>query len=149
MEGTKGYKYLGITEDSTGKPTKETITKIKKELAARAERLCKTKLNAKNLFKALNEHALSLINYHIGVLRLEPEDFSEIDHEIRQILTYHKVHMQPACKERLYLPRLELGRGLQSVEHKSEQMLLQLKTSEHISTRRVTILKVEIRHIDS
>ena len=51
--------------------------------------------------------------------------------------------MQPACKERLYLPRLELGRGLQSVEHKSEQMLLQLKTSEHISTRRVTILKVE------
>src|ERR1700722_12178996 len=148
LEGTKGYKYLGIIEDSTGRPTKETLTKIRAELAARAERLCKTKLNAKNLFKALNEHALSLLNYHVGVLRLEPEDFSEIDHEIRQILTYHKVHMQPACRERLYLPRSEMGRGLQSVEHKSEQMLLQLKTTlsryQSISTRRAAILKVEM-----
>ena len=106
-------------------------------MIARAERLCSSKLNAKNLFKALNEHALSLINYHIGVLRLEPEDFSEIDHEIRH---KHRVHMQPACRERLYLPRSEMGRGLQSIEQKSEHMLLQLKTSEHISTRRAAIL---------
>ena len=37
-----------------------------------------------------------------------------------------------------------MGRGLQSVEQKSEHMLLQLKTSEHISTRRAAILKVEM-----
>ena len=148
LDGTKGYKYLGIIEDSTGRPTKETLAKIKMELTARAERLCKTKLNAKNLFKALNEHALSLVNYHIGVLRLEPEDFSHIDHEIRQILIRHKVHMQPACRERLYLPRAEMGRGLHNIEHKSEQMLLQLKSTlvrhQHTSTRRAAILKVEM-----
>ena len=105
-------------------------------------------MNAKNLFKALNEHALSLINYHIGVLRLEPEDFSDIDHEIRQILMKDKVHMQPACRERLYLPRSELGRGLESVEHKREQKHVQVKSTvvrhQHISTRRAAILKVEM-----
>lgn len=55
LEGTKGYKYVGIIEDSSGKARKERIAKIKRELAARAERLCKTKLNAKNVLKALNE----------------------------------------------------------------------------------------------
>ncbi|KAI5171264.1 hypothetical protein PAEPH01_1607 [Pancytospora epiphaga] len=33
------------------------------------------------------------------------------------------MHKQPACKERLYLPRDEMGRGLHSVEHRSELML--------------------------
>ncbi len=55
--------------------------------------------------------------------------------------------MQPACKERLYLPREEMGKGLQNVEFRSEHMLLQLKDtlekSKHISTRRAAILKVE------
>ena len=41
----------------------ETLVKIKAELAARAERLCKTKLNAKNLFKALNEIRQILIGH--------------------------------------------------------------------------------------
>ena len=38
LDGTKGYKYLGIIEDSTGRPTKETLAKIKAELTARAEK---------------------------------------------------------------------------------------------------------------
>ncbi|KAI4293362.1 hypothetical protein PAPHI01_2636, partial [Pancytospora philotis] len=55
--------------------------------------------------------------------------------------------MQPACLERLYLPRNELGRGLASVEHRSEQMLLQmhhtLAKRAPLSTRCSAILKVE------
>ena len=113
----------------------------------RAKRLCNTNLNAKNLFKALNEHALSLMNYYIGVLKIEPEEFANIDHEIRQILIKFKVHMQPANKERLYLPRSEMGRGLNNIEMKSENMLLQLKLTleeyKNTSTRRSAILTVE------
>ncbi|TBU11275.1 hypothetical protein CWI38_1288p0020 [Hamiltosporidium tvaerminnensis] len=46
-----------------------------------------------------------------------------------------------------YLPRKELGRGLHSVEFKSEHMLLQLldclEKHKYTSTRRAAILKVE------
>ncbi|KAF7675363.1 hypothetical protein TCON_2719, partial [Astathelohania contejeani] len=89
-------------------------------------RLCESNLNSKNLFKAINEHAISLVNYHIGLQHLEPADFLKLEHKIRQILIKHKVHLKPGCKERLYLPRTEMGRVLYSVEMKSEYMLLQL-----------------------
>ena len=147
MEGQKGYKYLGIIEDSTSKPSNECIIKIKNEIINRLEKICKTQLNAKNLFKAINERAISLINYYVGVLKLETSDFSDLDHEIRQVLIKHSIHMQPACKERLYIPRQEMGRGLQNVEFKSEQMLFQLYNTlnlhKNTSTRRAAILKVE------
>ncbi|TBU10851.1 reverse transcriptase [Hamiltosporidium tvaerminnensis] len=117
LEGVSVYKYLGIIEDSRGIPTRAHLKK----------------LNVKNLFSAINQHAISLINYHIGVLRLEPADFSKLDDVVRAVL-------------RLYLPRTELGRGLHSVELRSEHMLLQLldclEKRIEISTRRVAILKV-------
>ena len=137
----------GVFEDSKSRITNETLSKIKDELAARIRRLCKSRLNAKNLIKAINEHAISLVNYYVGLLKLEPEDYRDIDSEIRKILSEEQVHLQPACMERLYLPREELGRGLHCVEHRSEQMLLQLHNtldaSKEISTRRAAILKVE------
>lgn len=99
------------------------------------------------MFKAINEHALSSLNYQIGVLKLEANGFKEIDESIRQVLMNHKIHLQPGCKERLYFPREYLGRGLLTIEHKSETILLQLSENltarEGISKRRATIMKVE------
>ncbi|MCB1712868.1 MAG: hypothetical protein KDH96_10425 [Candidatus Riesia sp.] len=147
IEGTSSYKYLGIIENPDSSVAVESFEKIRDEILKRVQRLCETKLNAKNLFKAINEHAISVINYHIGVLKLEPEQFSRLDDDIRNILMDNKIHLQPACKERLYLPRELLGRGLCSIEHRSEHMLLELKKtlekSEKISLRRAAILKVE------
>ncbi|KAM0680155.1 hypothetical protein GINT2_001538 [Glugoides intestinalis] len=60
LEGPEGYKYLGIIEDAKNSVMSESLEKIKKEIYLRVERL-----NAKNLFKAINEHAISVINYHI------------------------------------------------------------------------------------
>lgn len=78
---------------------------------------------------------------------MEPKDYSLLDHEIRQILIRQRIHFQPACKERLYLPRKELGRGLHCLEHRSEAMLLnlylKLKSEEGLGTRRDAVLKVE------
>jgi hypothetical protein len=145
--GTEGYKYLGITEDSCSRTKPETLEKIKNKIMGRVDRLCRTRLNAKNLMIAINEHAISPLNYYIGVIDIEPEEYRRIDDEIRQILIKYGVHKQPACKERLYLPRGELGRGLQKVEHKSELMIFQLKqTFEQTkgrSLRREAILKAE------
>ncbi len=63
------------------------------------------------------------------------------------MLVHNGIHLQPACKERLYLPRSVLGRGLVSIEHRSEAMLLKLLEDFYISRlvhkRRVAILKVQ------
>jgi hypothetical protein len=147
LEGSQGYKYLGITEDSRSRPTIESYDKIKAELYARVERICQTRLNGKNAMKAINEHGINLINYYVGLLRLEPQHWADLDTGIRQILNKHGMHMQPGCLERLYLPRDELGRGLVNVEARSEQMLFQLHEALRVgaatSTRRAAILKVE------
>ena len=110
LEGHQGYKYLGITEYASSIIKRETFDKVRDEILARVEKLCKTKLN---------EHAVLVINYHIELVKLEPEDFRSLDHDIRQVLTNYQVHLQPACKERLYLPRAEMGRGLVNIEHNS------------------------------
>jgi hypothetical protein len=59
----------------------------------------------------------------------------------------YKIHLQPAKKERLYLPRSKLKRGLCNIEHKSENLLLELnkalERSKNVSLRRAAILKVE------
>ncbi|KAL6122446.1 hypothetical protein NUSPORA_00483 [Nucleospora cyclopteri] len=142
MDGNQRYKYLGIIENSKSEDMGETAEKCKVELLDRVENLCKTKLNGKNLFRAINEHAISLINYYIGVLKIKPDDFARLNDEIRFILTKNKINFQSSCKERLYLPRTEMGRGLCSVEQRSEQMLLQLKTQfekeHHRSIRKAT-----------
>ncbi|KAF7682599.1 hypothetical protein TCON_2182 [Astathelohania contejeani] len=90
----------------------------------RVYRLCNSNLNAKNLFKVINEHTIALINYHIGLQHLEPADFAAIDQKVCLSIIKHNVHLKPGCKERLYLSRNEMGRGLYSVEIKSECMLL-------------------------
>ncbi|EQB61450.1 hypothetical protein NAPIS_ORF00970 [Vairimorpha apis BRL 01] len=106
-----------------------------------------TKLNGVNMIRAINEHAISVINYHVGLLKLEPEEYKKLDFEIRKVLIKHHIHLQPACKERLYLPRSEMGRGLACVEHRSERMLLNMYNSiietKNSSLRRAAILKVE------
>ncbi len=74
-------------------------------------------------------------------------DFRSLDFEIRQVLIRHHIHLQPACKERLYLPRNDMGMGLTCIEHRSESMLLcmhqSLTGSRNSSLRRAAILKVE------
>ena len=95
----------------------------------------------------LNEHAMSLINYYVGVLPVDATEYEALDHQVRQVLLKHHAHYQAVCKERLYLPRDEMGRGLKCLSHQSELMLLQLHNTltdgASISTRRAAILKVE------
>ncbi|TBU10083.1 hypothetical protein CWI38_2036p0010, partial [Hamiltosporidium tvaerminnensis] len=57
LEGVSVYKYLGIIEDSRGIPTRSSFEEVQSKLISRVERLCHTRLNAKKLFSAINQHA--------------------------------------------------------------------------------------------
>ncbi|KAK6090309.1 hypothetical protein P3W45_000666 [Vairimorpha bombi] len=104
-------------------------------------------LNGRNLIAAINQHTISLINYYIGILNIEPNKYEEFDERVRLILIKHPVHQQHACKERLYLPRKALGRGLVNIELKSERMLLKLfniiENSKETCLRRRAIFYTE------
>jgi hypothetical protein len=67
--------------------------KVRNEIIKRTRRLCETHLNSRNLFKSINEYAISVINYHIGILKLEPSDFKKLDDEIRKVLMDYKIHL--------------------------------------------------------
>ncbi|KAI5169965.1 hypothetical protein PAEPH01_1133 [Pancytospora epiphaga] len=128
LEGKDGYKYLGIIEVNRSRQSRESYTKLQSALYTRVKHLCNTRLNGKNLIKAINEHAINLINYYVGLLRLKPKDYAALNKRVRAILTYQGVHLQTDYLERLYLPRDEMGRGLHNIEMRSEQMLFQFST---------------------
>ncbi|XP_029657681.1 uncharacterized protein LOC115231938 [Octopus sinensis] len=147
IDGINGYRYLGVLEDGGSNVLKNRVMdSILENVKKRITMLSKTKLNSVNLFRAINEYALSLYNYYIGLINIEPSEFDDIDRQIRQLLTSLRLHLKPANKERLYLNRKALGRGLSSVTFKSELMLFQFLTSlENMSTiclRRAGILRV-------
>ncbi|XP_029654480.1 uncharacterized protein LOC115227916 [Octopus sinensis] len=149
-----GYRYLGVLEDKGSNLLKhEVMKKIAENVKKRIESLVNTKLNAVNLFKAINEYSLSLYNYYIGLIDIEPHEFQAIDTEVRRILSNLHVHLKPANKERLYISRSNLGRGLNSIVHKSECMLYQfltdLERKSAMCLRKAGILRVLkiIKHI--
>ena len=73
-----GYKYLGILENSQNVVKNENKEILKQKILMRIEALCTTKLNARNLFRGINEFAISTINYYIGILNYEPEEFEQL-----------------------------------------------------------------------
>jgi hypothetical protein len=112
------YKYLGVLEDYRSNIRLENKERIKNDVYERIIKLCNGKLNSVNLFRSLNEYAISKLNYYIGLIDFEPKEFQEIDLMIRRILIKHKIHFKPACLERQYMSRKEFGRGLENVNHK-------------------------------
>ena len=142
------YKYLGIHEDCTNKVSPITKQGIQEELFSRLHKLCQTRLNSRNLFRAINEYALSILNYHIALVDYMEEEFEDIDLKIRTILRTYKIHYQPASLERIYLPRKENGRGLHNVVHKAEKITLafnQYLSSPSHNIRKDAIWEMELK----
>ncbi|KAF7683760.1 hypothetical protein TCON_1027 [Astathelohania contejeani] len=70
LDNIKVYKYLGMIEHHSSNIMRESFEKVRCELLARVNRLCESNLNSKNLFKAINEDAIFLVKYHIGLQHL-------------------------------------------------------------------------------
>ncbi|KAI5150893.1 hypothetical protein ENBRE01_1768 [Enteropsectra breve] len=122
IDELNGYKYLGILEGAKEVKTQLVKENIREKILNRVKLLCETKLNARNLFLAINEFAISPINYYIGLVEYETEELQELDREIRKILRGKKIHAQDSNTERLYLKRNDMGRGLICIEHKWEKI---------------------------
>ena len=143
LEAHSTYKYMGFDECNDGRivEKKKTITEM---VMQRIEMLTSTKLNARNLFTAINEHALCLVDYCFGVVHTTATEMKELDAKVRMILTNAGAHAIQNCPERLYLARKQLGRGLSSLELKREGILSKmwstLNNQEHMTYMRKMVV---------
>jgi hypothetical protein len=66
------------------------------------------------------------MNYYIGLLPYEPEEFDLTDRKVRSVLAEFKVTRRASNMDRLYMKRDKLGRGLTCMVEKAELMLLKM-----------------------
>ena len=113
--GMTSYKYLGILESDNIK-NQEMKTAIRKEYFSRVKAILKSKLNSGNTVKAVNTWAVPVVRYSGGIVDWTKEDLENIDRKTRKLMTINKALHPRACVARLYIPREEGGKGMQSVE---------------------------------
>ena len=77
---------------------------------------------------------------------MEYSDYKKIGIDVRKALIKHKIHLQPANIERLYLPKNELRRGIGNIIHKSKKielwLFIMLDDVKNTSIGRTMILKM-------
>ena len=117
----------------------EIKDKIKKEYYRRVRQLTSLNLNGGNTIRAINSWAVSLVRYSAGILKWTKDELKAMDRKTRKIMTMNRMY-------RLYIPRMEGGRGLLSIADcveteeqnlslyldQSEERLLRLSKSERI-----------------
>ena len=133
LESDKGYIYLGILEANDIMHT-ETKDKIQKKYYRRVTQLTSSKLNGGNTIRAINSRAVSLVRYSAGILKWTKDEMNIMDRKTRKIKTMNRMYQPQSGTDRLYIPRLDGGRGLLSiadcVETEEQNLSLYLDQSE-------------------
>ena len=90
--------------------------KLRNEYKRIVRKVLQSKLNGKNMVKAINTWAVSSLRYSAPFIEWTREELRTMDRMTRKML---KMHLSLNPREsvcRLYLPRKEGGRGLIAVE---------------------------------
>ena len=127
MQEHETYKYLGFQQN-----TKLNHTKIKTELTqkykSRLTTILNTKLNAKNIVKAINTFAIPLLTYSFGIIKWTQTDTESINRLNRTMLTKHKMQHPKSAIQRTTLPRKLGGRGLIDITELHTKQINNLRT---------------------
>jgi len=86
--------------------------KLSEEYLNRTKSLLKTKLNGKNMIKAINTYATPVLTFSFGIVKWTPTDLENLQTKMRTLLTKYRYHHPCAAKKRLILPWQMGGRGL-------------------------------------
>ena len=113
QEGT--YKYLGVSEGD-GIQHSQMKEKIRKEYYRRIRMVLKSELNSPNKLEAINTLAVPVVTYSFNIINWTLQQLAKLDTKTRKFLTMYKMHHPKSDVDRLYLPRIEGGRGLIKLE---------------------------------
>ena len=144
LNNIQSYKYLGIEENTTVK-AKHMKAKLKTEYFSRIKRILKTKLNSKNIIKAINTFAVPSISYGFAILDWSVTELDIIDRETRSLLKKSHILHNQSNNIRLYLPRKEGGRDLLQICNQYKKATINL--CRYIETTNERLLKL-VRYWD-
>ena len=122
LDPEHSYKYLGILEGD-GISHSQMKENIRKEYERRVRMVCKSELNSKNCINAINALAIPVVTYTFHIINWTMNDIRKLDVKTRKIMICNNMRHPKSDVSRLYLPRIEGGRGL-----------LQLEASYRVST---------------
>ena len=106
LEKHETYKYLGFQQNTRIHHT-EIKQHIQQQYKYRLTQLLKTKLNSRNLTKAINTYAIPILTYSFGIINWTTTDINNISIMTRTQLTKYQKHHPKACKERITIAREE------------------------------------------
>ena len=107
------YKFLGCQQGDKI-DVKRVMERVKKEVKRRTEQLVSLNLNDGNLMKAINCRVIPVDGYIMNVCNLRKGDLEQLDKSVKAILRDKGFHGRQASDERLYMKRVDSGRGLKS-----------------------------------
>ena len=95
------YKYLGYEQNRRTEHTK-IKQNLRETIQKRVRKISETKLNSRNLTKAINTFVVPLLTYSFGVMKWTATEVDDIKRQIRKILVdTRKLHPKSAI-ERQY-----------------------------------------------
>ena len=110
----EGYKYLGILEVDD---LQHTVIKERfcAEYFRRLKKVLSSKLNGRNVIRAINAWVVAVMRYGAGVVNWTQTELQAIDRKTRKKLSmYGAMHVRDSV-DKLYCSRREGGRGLSGV----------------------------------
>ena len=73
-------------------------------------------MNGRNKVKAINTWAVAIFSYDAGIIQWKASELKDLDRKSRKTMTMHRGLHPKTDVNRLYVKRMEGGRGLISVE---------------------------------
>ena len=146
LDQLENYKYLGIVENC-GISHKVMKQNIKKEYIRRVRLVLKTQLNAKNKITAVNSLAVPVASYSFTIVNWTAHEIKQLDIKTRKLLTINRAHHPKADVERLYIKRINGGRGLLQIE--AESKIATIGMSEYLKQNNDWMMQCVKIHEDS
>ena len=130
MQHDEVYKYLGM-EQKKGTENETIKARLKTEYSKRIQAICKTRLNGRNLVKAINTLAISVLTYSFGIIHWSDTELEDLKRKMRTTLTKFKYHHPKAAMERVTIPRKEGGRGIIDITEMHAKQIVNMRKYFH------------------
>jgi len=131
LEVGETYKYLGFCE-SEGIDHIASKQYIVTEYSRRLSLIWKSFLTGPRKVRATNSFCVPLLTYGFGIVPWTVKEIEQFDVSSRRIMSSCSSHHPRSAVERLYLPRMDGGRGLVNVQNLYYRKLATL--AHHLSS---------------
>ena len=89
---------------------------------------------------AINQLAIPIVTYGIGIIDWPQRELDILDVKTRKTLTLHKVIYRNQCLDRMYIPRKEGGLGLTEINHAYRASIVSI--GQYIKSSEEEIMKL-------